>query len=280
MCVNCQKQQAPGPPPTKAKEEVSLTELEKGTSSPGPMKKETSIPVGDTESDQIPTENVKSHDKLTSEKTQKATTSLAEPKPSLVEPQSPKPSEKQSGIFGFGFGGTKSQPPSQPAASAVSGRVLGFGSSFLSSASNLISSAVQDAPSITPPTSRKGSTISLKNSSTPTLTRKGSAAQQHEEKKETENKLQDQLAKETPPLLKKETACLELHKACPLCKADLKNDPPNYNTCTQCKNIVCNLCGFSPIPQETEVRYIDCHSVIYDSLGLKTFMKISTKSTG
>lgn len=285
MCVNCQKQQAPSPPPTKAKEEVSLTELEKGTSSPGPMKKETSIPVGDTESDQIPTENVKPHDKLTSEKTQKATTSLEEPKPPLVEPQSPKPSEKQSGIFGFSFGGTKSQPPSQPAASAVSGRVLGFGSSFLSSASNLISSAVQDEPSITPPTSRKGSTISLKNSSTPTLSRKGSAAQQHEEKKETENKLQEnKLAKETPPLLKKETACLELHKACPLCKADLKNDPPNYNTCTKCKNIVCNLCGFSPILQETEVRYIYYHSVIYDSLGLKTFMKIFqrllSKSTG
>ncbi|KAK3570482.1 hypothetical protein QTP86_019920 [Hemibagrus guttatus] len=254
LCVNCQKQQAPGPPPAKAKEE-SLTELEKSTSSPGPTKKKTSIPVGDTESDQIPTENVKPHDKLTPEKTQKATTSVAEPKPSLVdsvELQSAVPSEKQSGIFGFSFGGTKSQPPSQPAASAVSGRVLGFGSSFLSSASNLISSAVQDEPSITPPTSRKGSTISLKNASTPPFSRKSSAAQQHEEKKETENKLQDQLAKETPPLLKKETACLELYKACPLCKADLKNDPPNYNTCTQCKNIVCNLCGFSPIPQETE----------------------------
>ncbi|KAK3549144.1 hypothetical protein QTP70_033349 [Hemibagrus guttatus] len=228
LCVNCQKQQAPGPPPAKAKEEFSY---------------------------RIREEHFKSRSYEEKDKRKKPLPSVAEPKPSLVdsvELQSAVPSEKQSGIFGFSFGGTKSQPPSQPAASAVSGRVLGFGSSFLSSASNLISSAVQDEPSITPPTSRKGSTISLKNASTPPFSRKSSAAQQHEEKKETENKLQDQLAKETPPLLKKETACLELYKACPLCKADLKNDPPNYNTCTQCKNIVCNLCGFSPIPQETE----------------------------
>lgn len=23
-------------------------------------------------------------------------------------------------------------------------------------------------------------------------------------------------------------------------------DPPNYNNCTECKNQVCSLCGFSP----------------------------------
>ncbi|KAI5623839.1 protein piccolo isoform X5 [Silurus asotus] len=152
----------------------------------------------------------------------------------------------------------KSRPPSpQLAASAVSEKVRGFGS-FFSSASNLISSAIQDEPSNTPPTSRKSSTISLKNTSTPPPSHK-SAAQQQEEKKEKENKLQDQLAKET---LKKEAAHLELLKACPLCKADLKEDPPNYNTCTQCKNIVCSLCGFSPVPQENESKKwlcLDCH---------------------
>lgn len=249
-------QQAPGPPLAKA---VPLTKSEKEAISPGPTKKKTSIPVGDTDYDQIPRVNGKPHDKLTSENTPKATTSVAEHKSShveSVEPQHTKPPEKQSGLFGFTFGGTKSRPPSpQPTASAVSGRVLGFGSSFLSSASNLISSAVQDEPSITPPTSRKGSTISLKNTTTPPLFRKSSAAHQHGEKKETENKLQEQLTKESVPLLKKDTAHFELLKACPLCKADLKDDQPNFNTCTQCKNIVCNLCGFSPIPQENEVKY-------------------------
>ncbi|XP_069020813.1 protein piccolo isoform X1 [Embiotoca jacksoni] len=37
---------------------------------------------------------------------------------------------------------------------------------------------------------------------------------------------------------------------CPLCKTTQINigskDPPNYNNCTECKNQVCSLCGFSP----------------------------------
>lgn len=247
--MNCQRQQAPGLLPAKSKEGLP-TESEKKTPSPGPTKK--SITAGDTEHDQICTGNGKPHDKFTSEETPKATPSVAKNREShleSVEPQNIKLSEKQSGLFGFSFGGTKSRPPSpQVAASAVSGRVLGFGTSFLSSASNLISSAVQDEPSITPPTSRKGSAISLKNATTPPLSHKSTAAHQHGEKKETENKLEDRLAKESVPLQKKDTAC-------PLCKADLKDEPPNYNTCTQCQNIVCNLCGFSPVPQETEVRY-------------------------
>lgn len=37
---------------------------------------------------------------------------------------------------------------------------------------------------------------------------------------------------------------------CPVCKnteINLKSkDSPNHNTCTQCKSVVCNMCGFSP----------------------------------
>lgn len=43
---------------------------------------------------------------------------------------------------------------------------------------------------------------------------------------------------------------------CPLCKAELNMDLknfPNYNTCTECKTTVCNKCGFSPMPNVTEV---------------------------
>ncbi|XP_053356073.1 protein piccolo [Clarias gariepinus] len=263
LCVNCQREQSPGPHPAKTTE-VPLTESEKEAPISDFTKEKTSIPVGDTESDQIPTVNGRPQDKLTLETTPRAIGNVAEDKEAhveAVETQNTKPPEKQSGLFGFSFGSTKSHPPSpQVAASAASRRIQGFGSSFLSSASNLISSAVQDEPSITPPTSRKGSTISLKNTTTPPLSRRSSATQQHGEKKETENKLQDQPTKESVPPLKKDTACLELLKACPLCKADIKDDPPNYNTCTQCKNIVCNLCGFSPIPQETEVSEWLCLS--------------------
>lgn len=45
---------------------------------------------------------------------------------------------------------------------------------------------------------------------------------------------------------------------CPLCKTtelnlQAKDQPPNYSTCTQCKQQVCSLCGFSP--PDSEVRF-------------------------
>jgi len=45
--------------------------------------------------------------------------------------------------------------------------------------------------------------------------------------------------------------------SCPLCKTGLNvgsKDPPNFNTCTECKKVVCNLCGFNPMPHIAEVR--------------------------
>ncbi len=43
---------------------------------------------------------------------------------------------------------------------------------------------------------------------------------------------------------------------CPLCKVELNfgsKEPPNHNTCTECKNTVCNQCGFNPMPNVSEV---------------------------
>ncbi|OPJ77812.1 protein piccolo isoform A [Patagioenas fasciata monilis] len=45
--------------------------------------------------------------------------------------------------------------------------------------------------------------------------------------------------------------------SCPLCKTGLNigsKDPPNFNTCTECKKVVCNLCGFNPMPHIAEVQ--------------------------
>ncbi|XP_042304226.1 protein bassoon-like isoform X2 [Sceloporus undulatus] len=47
---------------------------------------------------------------------------------------------------------------------------------------------------------------------------------------------------------------------CPLCKAQLNvgsGEPSNYNTCTSCKQQVCNMCGFNPTPHLVEI-YILC----------------------
>lgn len=79
----------------------------------------------------------------------------------------------------FAFGGL-TEAPSAQSASSVSGKVLGFGSSIFSSASNLISSAVHDEHSKTPPSSRKGSIVSQTSikTATPPSSRKGSTVSQ------------------------------------------------------------------------------------------------------
>uniref|UniRef100_A0A8B9JJ45 Zinc finger piccolo-type domain-containing protein n=1 Tax=Astyanax mexicanus TaxID=7994 RepID=A0A8B9JJ45_ASTMX len=251
LCLNCQMKQAPVPHPAQPKPEESKA--------PPPVPKKD-VPAPDPQKDKKPSAPDKAKDKPVSTEPQKPTTPAAQ-KPSLTQsapPQKPEPKEEQSGFFGFGFGGARSRSPSpQPAAAtAVSGKVLGFGSSLFSSASNLITSAVQDEPSTTPPTSRKGSTISqssVKTAPTPPSSQKGSVAQKQEEKKVLEDKSKEQVAKAPVSLVKKDAPPLDIPKACPLCKADIKKDPPNYNTCSECKNTVCNLCGFSPVPQ-TEVK--------------------------
>lgn len=202
------------------------------------------------------------------------------------------PSKEESGFFSFGFGGARSGSP-QPSVTAVSGKVVGFGSSFLNSASNLISSAVQDESSTPPPTSRKASTASetsaktttpptsrkasvvsqtsVKTTPTTPASRKGSVTSQKvpptgdtkvpitdkpKEDKTVEKQVQQPSAVPEASVVAMAAPKAET-RACPLCKVDLNvgsKDTPNYNTCMECKNIVCNLCGFNPTPHQTEVR--------------------------
>lgn len=194
-----------------------------------------------------------------------------------VQPASSKPSESTTGKI-FGFGGltetARSRSPSPQSVSAVSGRVLGFGSSIFSSASNLINSAVQDESSITPPTSRKGSTVSQMSArTTPPSSRKGSAvtpdsskippvgdtkplAAQNVEKTVEKKPETKQVTAPKPP---QKPAPKEVKTNCPLCKVELNidsKDAKNFNTCTECKTTVCSQCGFNPLPHQTEVRYL------------------------
>lgn len=202
-------------------------------------------------------------------------------KASKVEPfpAKDKPSQENSRLFGIG--GARSRSPSpQPSVSAVTGKVLGFGSSFFSSASNFISSA---EPSTTPPTSRKDSSVSqssIRSSTPPPSSRKGSGVtipqgdsqkkqkernksptvEKKEEKKPDVTKhqgkdlLNPDKSKSEPSKVKESSHILP--KNCPLCKVEIKKDASNYNTCTNCKNIVCIQCGFNPSPHQTEVRRI------------------------
>lgn len=157
--------------------------------------------------------------------------------------------QQESGGF-FGFGSPKKQPDASKPADSVTGKMFGFGSSIFSSASTLMSSAVQEEPKPTPtlaspkmPTSKESP--SVKNP-------------QPEEKTEQNQPLKgdklssEPLKKVSAPLISKPP-----ESSCPVCRSQLNfssKDPPNYNTCTECKNTVCNQCGFNPVPNVKEVR--------------------------
>lgn len=237
------------------------------------------------------------------------------------------PTKQDSGGF-FGFGAPKTKATAAKSSESVTGKMFGFGSSILSSASTLITSAVQEEPKTTPPTSRKMSattpvspkatpptpgklsttapvspkatpptprktstTAPVSPTATPPTPRKMSTTDPVSLKatppvypKITPSKDSEPPAapkSETPqqaksaPLVQEKTgkALLETQKfteeinvasktspnTCPLCKVPLSvgsKDPPNYNTCTECKNTVCNLCGFNPMPHTAVVSAI------------------------
>lgn len=159
--------------------------------------------------------------------------------------------EQTSGGF-FGFGGPKSQP--YAAKPAVTEKMFGFGSSIFSSASTLITAAVQEQPKTTPPVSPNMSPA--KGGRSPSIQKLG-------QQKKT---VPPQQGETPPPAVAKSDqvqpkaavapggALKPGQSTCPLCKTGLNvgsKDVPNYSTCTECKNIVCNQCGFNPVPNET-----------------------------
>lgn len=270
LCLTCQVQRTSGPPPAQPQPQSNKIQPA------SPQKKATQDQPSPEKLQNVPAKQ----DKKPPAEAKKP---IITPAPNAQKsPSKPAPSPKveqtkeESGFFSFGLGSARSRSPSPQ--SAVSDKVLGFGSSFLSSASNLISSAVQDESSTkTPPSSRKGSTVSqssIKTTPTPPASRKGSEAsqttqkpklpeeaklitvQRQDEKKTVENKPQDEMSIEQVTNVKINKPALGLPKSCPLCKVDLNWDTPNYNTCTECKNTVCNLCGFNPMPHQTEVRVL------------------------
>lgn len=186
--------------------------------------------------------------------------------PAKTTPPPAQPSKQDSGGF-FGFGGPKSQPSVAQSAGSVTGKMFGFGSSFLSSASTFMTSAVQDEPKTTPPTLRKMSTAGhVSPKTTPPASPKSLPVKDTKPLK-TEEKPPAK-PQQAPPTAQAKIEKAPAEKAkvptdkpdlsiCPLCKGRLNlgsKDPPNYNTCTQCKTTVCSQCGFDPTPNVVEVN--------------------------
>lgn len=231
LCLNCQIQRTSGPPnPTQPKP----------INAPAPALPQKDVQAQVSQS-------------LSPQQSSKGGTSA---KPVLSQTETSKVKS------GFTVTHDQSQSPfPQLADSTISEKDLGFGSSIISTASDLISSAVQDEASITPPSSHKSSAVSEASikTSTPPASRKVPVASEKDlssnepesitQEPRSEEKISElQTTKEQSAKVKEDGK-----EACPLCNEKCKNDPPNFNTCTSCKMTVCNLCGFNPMPDQTEV---------------------------
>lgn len=194
-------------------------------------------------------------------------TRKSEPKHNEVKREAQKESEKTAG---------STYPEKVTEASktteSLGGKMFGFGSSIFSSASNLISSAVQEESRTTPPASRKMSAppqISGKLSVSPKISPKTTPPvspkmspkrepnvlpQKSEQVTKPEESHQKKEEKSTsqPRVGVDPSRCSDGGvSTCPLCKGEMNigsKHPPNYNTCTDCKTTVCNQCGFNPMP--------------------------------
>lgn len=188
---------------------------------------------------------------------------------------------QESGGF-FSSSSPKPQRAPSKTAEAVTGKMLGFGSSLFSSASTLITSAVQESRT-TPPRSRKMSApaqVSDKVSASEIPPQSSAPVSpkttlRKETKLLTAQKTETQTVKEQDNLQAQVTSIAQTKgdrglsepgrpevapegdkSTCPLCKADLNRDskdPANYKICTECKTLVCSKCGFSPMPSLKEV---------------------------
>lgn len=192
------------------------------------------------------------------------------PNSQATQPELKESKDSRGALQESGLSGSKTGPDTSKTTESMGGKMFGFGSSIFSSASTLISSAVREESRTTPPGSRKMSApaqVSPKISampkispkSTPTVSPKMSpsrapttASQKPGPEKKPDVSKQEKEDKNAPVTSKTTTTLQNPPKAgqttCPLCKVELNmssKDPPNYNTCTECKTTVCNQCGFN-----------------------------------
>uniref|UniRef100_A0A6I8PQS0 Protein piccolo n=1 Tax=Ornithorhynchus anatinus TaxID=9258 RepID=A0A6I8PQS0_ORNAN len=243
------------------------------------------------------------------------------PKPGPVlpgpGPQQPPKAQEQTRRFSLNLGSVTDAPKPQPTTpqETVTGKLFGFGASIFSQASNLISTAGQPGPqglsgpgapeakqpfppsqtptSQGPPraTPVKKEMKALPGADRVTLPKVGqvSKAKGMEPERRSpptqDSKPQTAEPRQSfgPPTAEKPT---QPQPTCPLCKTGLNvgsKDSPNFNTCTECKKVVCNLCGFNPTPHITEVEEwlcLNCQTqrAISGQLGKEDKMPLSLPS--
>ncbi|XP_022604839.1 protein piccolo-like [Seriola dumerili] len=177
----------------------------------------------------------------------------------------PKQEESVTGKLFGGFGGlTESAKP--PAAAS---QMFSFGSSLLSSATNLVTGEDEkaaDSPPGSPPDSPADSGAGSPPDSpfsapgSPPDSDSAPDTPPAKSKKPPRTISVEQEDKAPPAKPAPAPAPASTTKeSCPLCNVELNigpSDTPNFSLCTECKKTVCNLCGFNPTPHLGEKEWL------------------------
>ncbi|XP_028427092.1 protein piccolo [Perca flavescens] len=178
----------------------------------------------------------------------------------------PKQEESVAGKLFGGFGGLTetAKPP------AAASQMFSFGSSLLSSASNLVSGEDEKAagsppgspldsgpgsPADSGPGSPPDSPFSLPGSPPDS----DSAPDTPTKSKRPPRTISVEQEEKVPAAKPGPAPASTTKESCPLCNVELNigsADTPNYSFCTECKKTVCNLCGFNPTPHLGEKEWL------------------------
>ncbi|KAF4079767.1 hypothetical protein AMELA_G00182040 [Ameiurus melas] len=174
-------------------------------------------------------------------------------------------SDSVTGKLFSGFSGLSetSKPPeaTSQATEGVSGKMFGFGSSILSSATNLITGEEPKSPPGSLPDSpidsgAKSPPGSPPDSESPPDT---PPVYSKESPSPKSGSTDGKVLADKPISYSAKTEEPQATSNCPLCKVELNMGPgdvPNYNTCTDCQKTVCSLCGFNPMPHLSEKEWL------------------------
>ncbi|NXE28729.1 BSN protein, partial [Ardeotis kori] len=257
LCLNCQMQRALGMDMTTAPRSKSQQQLHSPSPSPSHSPaKHPPPPTADKSppaTRALPSEPPKPHPATP----QKEPHGQGQPKPQEAARSSPqhqqaKPSSSEQRKT-VGDTGMKPAAPApgagaqEQAQEGLTGKLFGFGASLLTQASTLMSVQPEAPPPSQPSPGKVPPKIVFSDASKEAgpkapgaQGRAGATPAAKPGKPE-----QGVKPKEVP----------KARVSCPLCKAEINvgsGEPPNYNTCTTCRQQVCNMCGFNPTPHLVE----------------------------
>ncbi|XP_064310215.1 protein bassoon [Phalacrocorax carbo] len=157
-------------------------------------------------------------------------------------------------------------PQEQPQ-EGLTGKLFGFGASLLTQASTLMSVQPEAPPPSQPSPGKVPPKIVFSDASKEAGPKAPGAQCQ------AGAALATKLGKPEQGVKPKEVP--KARVSCPLCKAEINvgsGEPPNYNTCTTCRQQVCNMCGFNPTPhliEKNEWLCLNCQTqrLLEGSLG-------------